>query len=294
MYPAAIADYQAPATIAAALEALGRGDDAMFIAGGMSLMQAIKVRLVRPSRLIDLQHVPELRGIIVDQGGVTIGAMTRYRDIAAAPELQGAHEALADAAAHVGDRQVRNRGTIGGSLCWNYVSACTPVAAIAAGAHIVLESAARGRRSLPVDAFLISPMETAREADEIAVAITLPAPPPRTGSAYRKWGLVTDALPVVGVGVRVALDDQGRCVEARIGLGGTADGSRRGKLAEERLLGLRAGDSAAIDAAFAALADAAAVQDDLWSDEAHRRALIRDLGRKVTQAAFARAQGVAM
>src|SRR5688572_5114437 len=126
MFPAAIAEYQAPTTVAAALDALAGRDDATFIAGGMSLMQAIKARLLRPSCLIDLQHVGELKGIASGTQGITIGAMTRYRDIAASPALAGAYQALADAAAHVGDRQVRNRGTIGGSLCWNYVAACTP------------------------------------------------------------------------------------------------------------------------------------------------------------------------
>jgi len=196
MLPAAIADYHAPTTILGSLDLLSGDDSTMFIAGGMSLMQAIKARLVRPSCLIDLQHVSEMKGISVDASGIRIGAMTRYRDIAASRALSGSHGALIDAAAHVGDRQVRNRGTIGGSLCWNYISACAPVAAITVGASIVLQSKSRGRRSMPVEDFLISPMETARQSDEIAVAVTLPSALPRAGSAYRKWGLVADALPV--------------------------------------------------------------------------------------------------
>jgi carbon-monoxide dehydrogenase medium subunit len=293
MFPAAIAAYEAPTSVAAALEALSAHEDAMFIAGGMSLMQAIKARLVRPRCLVDLQRVAELKGLSSEAGGIRIGAMTRYRDIAGSSLLRGAYEALVDATSHVGDRQVRNRGTIGGSLCWNYIAACTPVAAIAAGATIELQSKARGRRMLPVEDFLVSPMETQREGDEIALAVRLAAPAPRTGSAYRKWGLVTDALPVVGVGVLVSLDAEGRCASARVGLGGLGGGSQRNAIAEQGLLGLRVSDRRAIEAAFAGAAAAADVQADLWADQDFRRTLIRELGIEVALAAFARASGQA-
>ena len=149
MFPALIADYQAPRTIDAALDLLSGDEDIMFIAGGMSLMQAMKARLVRPSRLIDLQHVSAIKGIAVGADGITIGAMTRYRDIAESTALGLAFAALTDATSHVGDRQVRNRGTIGGSLCWNYITACTPVASVATGASIVLQSKAAVGAAFP-------------------------------------------------------------------------------------------------------------------------------------------------
>ena len=124
--------------------------------------------------------------------------MTRYRDIAADERLDGAFQALRDAASHVGDRQVRNRGTIGGSLCWNYIAACMPPTCIGIGASLDLVSKT-GKRSLCAEEFLQGPLETARGDDEIVVAVTLPAPRQSCGSAYKKWGLVTDALPVAGV-----------------------------------------------------------------------------------------------
>ena len=116
MYPAPIENYLAPETVQEALQALGAqaAGEAQFIAGGQSLMQAIKSRLISPRTLIDLQHVVELKGVSAGANGVRLGAMTRYRDIAAEERLNGAYEALRDAASHVGDRQVRNRGTIGG------------------------------------------------------------------------------------------------------------------------------------------------------------------------------------
>ena len=189
MYPAAIDAYTAPNTFEEAFGALdAHGEDAVCIAGGQSLMQAIKSRLVQPKCIVDLQHIAELKGISSDADGIHIGAMTRYREIAADAHLHGAYQALNDAASHVGDRQVRNRGTIGGSLCWNYIAACMPPTAIALGAQCALAKSS-GRRTLAAEDFIQSPLETAREANEILVSVDLPAAPARTGSAYKKWGL---------------------------------------------------------------------------------------------------------
>ena len=143
MYPAPIDEYVRPATVADALAALGRYEegDAAFIAGGQSLMQAVKARLVRPRCLIDLQAVSGLSGIDVGADGVRIGPMTRYVEIARDQRLSGAHAAVRDAAERIGDRQVRNRGTIGGSLCWNYVAACMPPTAIGLDAELELTAA---------------------------------------------------------------------------------------------------------------------------------------------------------
>lgn len=142
---------------------------------------------------------------------------------------------------------------------------------------------------MPVEDFLISPMETARQSDEIAVAVTLPSALPRAGSAYRKWGLVADALPVIGIGVCVSIDEYGRCVEARVGIGGLADGSKRCLTAEQHLVGLRVSDHEGVVHAFETAAAAADVQADMWTDEPHRRALIREVGTQVAISAFERA-----
>ncbi|MBT5674119.1 MAG: hypothetical protein HOJ07_00385, partial [Rhodospirillaceae bacterium] len=126
MYPAAIEDYVRPGTVSEALATLGKYEagDAIFMAGGQSAMQAVKTRLLRPRCVIDLQAVAELQGVSAGGDGVRIGPMTRYAALATEGSFNGAYQALNDAAARIGDRQVRNRGTIGGSLCWNYVAAC--------------------------------------------------------------------------------------------------------------------------------------------------------------------------
>jgi len=290
MYPAIIENYEAPRSINEALQALTKnGKDSCFIAGGQSLMQAIKARVLAPKRLIDLQHVKELKGIEYNQGAVRIGAMTRYRDIAADERLDGAYQALRDGAAHVGDRQVRNRGTIGGSLCWNYIAACMPPTCIGIGASLDLVSRG-GRRSLPAEEFLQGPLETARHDDEMLVAVTLPKPPAMSGSAYKKWGLVTDALPVVGVCASVELGDDRRCRKARLAIGGLATGPRRAKAGEKALIGVASADAPAISKAAETAAASTETQSDMWADAEYRKKLIETLARDVIAVAFARAE----
>jgi aerobic carbon-monoxide dehydrogenase medium subunit len=290
MYPAIIENYEAPRSVNEALQALTKnGKDSYFIAGGQSLMQAIKARVVSPNCLIDLQHVNELKGTEYDHGAVRIGAMTRYRDIAADERLDGAYQALRDAASHVGDRQVRNRGTIGGSLCWNYIAACMPPTCIGIGASLDLVSKA-GRRSLLAEEFLQGPLETARHDDEILVAVTLSKPPAMSGSAYKKWGLVTDALPVVGVCASVELGDDRRCREARLAIGGLATGPRRAKTGEEALIGVAGTDAPAISKAAETAAASTETQSDMWADAEYRKKLIETLARDVIAIAFARAE----
>jgi len=290
MYPAIIDNYDAPTSVQEALQILAkRGNESYFVAGGQSLMQAIKARVISPKNLIDLQHVTELKGIEYNQGAVRIGAMTRYRDIAADERLNGAYQALRDAATHVGDRQVRNRGTIGGSLCWNYIAACMPPTCIGIGASLDLVSRA-GRRSLLAEKFLQGPLETARRDDEIIVAVTLPAAPMMCGSGYKKWGLVTDALPVVGVCASVELGDDGRCRVARLAIGGLATGPRRAEAGEKALIGVSGTDTSAISNAAEIAAASTETQSDMWADAEYRKKLIETLACDVIAAAFARAE----
>ena len=292
MYPAPIDEYVRPTTVADALAALGRHEegDAVFIAGGQSLMQAVKARLVRPRCLIDLQAVEGLSGIEVGAEGVRIGPMTRYAEIARDARLGGAWGALGDAARRVGDRQVRNRGTIGGSLCWNYVAACMPPTVLGLGATLELTAADGSTRTLRAEEFLGGPLETAREENEILTAIAIPATQANAGSAYKKWGLVTDALPVIGVCIALEAAE-GRCSAARVAVGGLAGGPQRAGAAEAALVGVAADDGAGIAAAMDAAAGEIETQGDLWADSDYRKQLIRSLGADVAASAFARAAG---
>jgi aerobic carbon-monoxide dehydrogenase medium subunit len=295
MYPAPIEQFSAPTSLVEALTLVkGNVGQAVCLAGGMSVMQAIKARTLKPQHVVDLNAVADLRGIRASAGGVRIGAMTRYTELAAADELRGAYQALADAAAHVGDRQVRNRGTLGGSLCWNYLAACSPPTCLALGAQVELAHMAGTKpasRTVAIDDFLKTPLETARRPDELLVAVTLPKAPENAGSAYKKWGLVTDALPVIGVAVFVQTDGSGTCTTARVGVGGLASGPTRAAAIEKGLVGCRAGDAERIAEAFATGGKALPLQSDLWASTEYRRLLLSDLGAAVTATAFARAKG---
>jgi aerobic carbon-monoxide dehydrogenase medium subunit len=290
MYPAVIHDYRRPKSVQEAVKGIADGGaDAVFIAGGQSLMQALKVRLVQPHALIDLQDVAELKGVRFD-GNVRIGAMTRYVDLAAETRLAPAYAALLDAARHVGDRQVRNRGTIGGSLCWNYIAACMPAVALTLDATMNLVSGRGGERRLQAREFIGAPLETARKDDELLVSLELPASPAGAGSAYAKWSLVSDGLPVIGACVYVELEG-GSCARARVGFGGLASGPRRSPAAEAQLVGCKVGDDQAVARAMAAAAEELETQGDLWADPAYRSHLIRTLGAKMASAALLRASG---
>ncbi len=291
MFPAPIDSYVRPESIPEAIAALAAYEDgeAHFIAGGQSLMQVIKARMVQPRCVIDLQSIEALRGIRPRQGAVSIGAMTRYVDIETDTRLDDAYGALRDAAMHVGDRQVRNRGTLGGSVCWNYLAACMPAVVLGLGASMQLVGAEGTIRDVIADDFLLGPLETARDVGEMLVAVNFNAAAGRSGSAYAKCGLVTDSLPVVGICVAVTLNTKGVCTDARVAFAGLANGAERNEVAEQHLHG-SAGDDAVLSSAFAAAAENAAVHADAWADKRYRQQLIKTLGVKVGRQAFARAR----
>ena len=292
MYPAPIEAYFAPRTIEEALQhRADAGGDAAFIAGGMSLMQAMKARLVAPRALIDLNEVEELSGLARGPRGLTVRPLTRYRELAKVSALRGALQALADAAATVGDRQVRNAGTIGGNLCWNHVAACMPNACLCLDASLVLASLAGGERVVPIERFLIGPLETALRDDELLIEIRFP--PTRqwgVGSAYEKIGATVDGLPIVGIAALIEVDEAGLCADARFSVGGVLPTARRFDGVGALLCGRPGTDTAFAEAASAA-ADAIETQTDHLASARYRKVLIRTLGRDVLAQAHARALG---
>jgi aerobic carbon-monoxide dehydrogenase medium subunit len=292
VYPSEIEGYVAPCTVQEATEAFAKwGEETHYIAGGQSLMQAVKSRMIRPRCLVDLQKIVSIRGLHEDGSGRRIGAMTRYCDIASSRRLGGAFAALVDAASHVGDRQVRHRGTIGGSLCWNYISACMPVTNLAIGSQMSLVSLSGATRELGVDAFLGAPMETSRNEGEILLSIKLPQPAGRAGSAYRKWSLLTDGLPMIGVAAFLVLDETDRCALARIAVTGLESGPTRVPAAERALLGLAGSDRAKIETLLKDSASSLQMHSDEAGDAEYRKVLFRQLSLEVVTMAFDRAFG---
>jgi aerobic carbon-monoxide dehydrogenase medium subunit len=290
MFPALLEEYLTPTTLEDAIVALTRNAEARVIAGGMSLMQLVKSRQARPRCLIDLQRVESLRQVRVDASGVSIGAMVRHRDVAVEPRLSPAYAALSDAAAVIGDRQVRNRGTIGGNLCFNDIASDLPPAVLALGAELAIAGPDGRRRTMQAGDFFRGPREVAMAAGEILTAVMLPPWPARSGSAYLKYGFTVDGPPVVGVAAAVRLDEAGRCAAAAIAVGGILPGPRRLAAAEHLLIGRPSADEGARDEAAAA-AQAIDTQTDLWADAPYRKALLRQLTRQALARAVERASG---
>jgi carbon-monoxide dehydrogenase medium subunit len=204
-------NYQAPATLEEALAAIAAAEDGKLLAGGMTLIPALKLRFAQPSDLIDLGRIAALRGIAVNGGTVTIGAMMTHAEVAASAEIQAAIPALASLAGHIGDPQVRHRGTIGGSICNNDPAADYPAALMALDATVETD-----RREIGAQDFFVGLFETALAPGEIATAVRFPIP---ERAAYRKFPNPASRYAVVGVfvaktaaGIKVAVTGAGACV----------------------------------------------------------------------------------
>jgi aerobic carbon-monoxide dehydrogenase medium subunit len=197
-------NYQKAKSVADAAALLAKNGDAKPLAGGQSLIAAMKLRLARPSDVVDLGTLPDLKGIKVDGSTVTIGAMTRHAEVAASAEVKKAIPALASLAASIGDRQVRNMGTIGGSLANNDPAADYPAGVLGLGATVVTN-----KRKIAADDFFKGMYETALGQGELITAVAFPIP---KRAAYMKFKNPASRFALVGVlvadtgkGVRVAV-----------------------------------------------------------------------------------------
>lgn len=204
-------EYAQPTTIADAVKALAANGEAKFIAGGQTLLPSMRLGLAAPSHLVDLDRVDELKGIRVDGTTVTIGAMTRHAAVAADENVRRLVPALAHLAEMIGDRQVRNRGTIGGSVANSDPAACYPSAVLALDATLKTD-----RRTIAAKDFFKGLYETALEPGELLVSIAFPSP---EKSAYQKFRQQASHFPLVGVfvartanGSRVAVTGAGPVV----------------------------------------------------------------------------------
>ena len=202
--------YQTPSSVADASRAAS-ASEAKIVAGGQSLLASMKLGLAAPESLVSLSGIAELKGITVSGGVVKIGAMTTHAEVAASKEVAAAIPALADLAGKIGDRQVRNRGTIGGSLANNDPAACYPAAALGLGATIHTNT-----RQIAADDFFKGLYETALAEGELITAVSFPVP---ARAAWQKFFQPASRFSIVGVfvsqgpqGVRVAVTGAAACV----------------------------------------------------------------------------------
>ncbi len=241
MFPSKF-DYYAPSTVQDAVALLAKNKDAKVLAGGHSLLPAMKLRLANPPVLVDIGHIDALKGIRAGQGQTAIGALTTHAMIAASQEMAMQCSALAEAAALIGDRQVRNRGTIGGSLSHADPAADYPAVMLALGAQMQVVGP-KGQRTINADDFFQGMMMTALQPDELLTEVRIPALPPHTGCAYLKFQNPASRFAIVGVCAVVTLNDQGAVSQARIGITGACAAPTRAKGAEAALVGKKLDDA---------------------------------------------------
>ena len=289
MHPASFG-YHAPGSLEEAFDLLQQhGEDAKVLAGGHSLLPAMKLRLTQPGYLIDLRRIPGLGGIRTEDDALAVGALTTHTRVAAAETVRRAVPGLADTAAVIGDLQVRNRGTMGGSVAHADPAADLPVTLTALDAAFVLASRA-GERVVSADDFFVDFFTTALEPHEILTEIRIPAPPAGAGTSYAKLPHPASGYVVVSAAAALRVDGNGVCSEARVVLGGVAGTPRRAAATEAALLGQELTREAAA-AAAARAADDIDPHADSYADEEYKRHMAVVYAGRAIEAAAGRGRG---
>ena len=281
-------DYQRPTTVQEAVKALGTGRDAKVLAGGHSLIPLMKLGLAQPRTLVDIGGIASLREIRATATEITIGALATHEQVASHAAIAKSLAALSDAAASVGDVQVRARGTVGGSLSHADPAADEPAAILALDATLVAVGP-KGERTIKAAEFFKGTFETALAPDEILTQIRIPIPSGgTTGSAYRFFPHPASGFAVVGVAVVITRGADGAIKKAQIAITGAAERPYRASAAEKALQGTR-GDAAAIAKAAGLAADRVTPLDDLTATATFRKHLAGVFTKRATSAALERA-----
>jgi carbon-monoxide dehydrogenase medium subunit len=285
MFPTSF-EYHVPKSVPEAVGLLAQHQDAKVLAGGHSLLPSMKLRLAQPSTLVDIGRLKELVRIASDANSTTIGAMTTHAMIAASKDIQQQFPALADAAGEIGDLQVRNRGTIGGSLAHADPAADYPAVMIALSAEMHALGLA-GTRTIKAADFFVDLMTTALQANELLIEVRIPALAPRTGCAYVKFPNPASRFAMAGVCACITLDAQGVCAKASIGVTGACATAKRATATEAALQGKKL-DTATIAAAAAQAADGMDCLSDIHASAEYRAHLVTVMTQRAIQAAVAR------
>lgn len=276
-------DYALPDTLEEAIALLAADGSARLIAGGQSLLPTMAYRLASPSLLVDLRKVPGLDRIEVDDRGVRLGATVRWRDIIDDARLAKAHPLLVEAVTHIGHYQIRNRGTVGGSLAHADPSAELPGIAVACGAELTLVGPA-GSRVIRADEFFLGPLSTALAADEVLVGLRLPPWPETRRWSFEEFSRRRGDLAIAGVALHYDPDPGGRARNVRVAAFGASPFAHR--LPEvEQAIEARVVDASTIETAAGAAADAVRPSDDLHASAAYRRSLVATLVERVLKRA---------
>ncbi len=289
MIPASF-EYHAPRSITEATDLLVKlGEDAKVLAGGQSLIPLMKLRLAAPQHVIDINGVPGLAYIREADGFLRIGALARESDLEESDLIRTRYPLLFDTCRVVADPLVRNLATVGGNLAHADPANDHPATMLALGAEVVAVGRG-GERRIPVASFFTGPFTTALGAGEILVEIRIPIPPPRSGGAYVKLERKVGDFATAGVAVQVALDADGTCARAGIGLTNVGSTPIRAEGAEAALRGNRL-DDRTIQRAARLAAEASDPSADLRGSVEYKKDMVRVLTARALRKALERAGG---
>lgn len=277
-------EYLAPSTPSEVVRILAsRPGEAKILAGGQTLLPMMAYRLAQPALLIDLKNIQGLNKIVIDQSGVRLGARTRWRDIEDDDGLVKAQPLLKEAISHVAHYQVRNRGTVGGSLAHADPASELPCVAVTCEAEIRVLGP-QGERRIKAEDFFLGALTTALAEDEIILEVHFPAWPSNRHWAFKEFSRRPGDFALAGVALFYDLDSQQRACNAHIGVVGACQCSQRLSAAEQALNG-NAIDHGTILAVAAAAAQQANPPGDLHGDVAYRKALVATLLQRALEEA---------
>ncbi|MCH8108513.1 MAG: xanthine dehydrogenase family protein subunit M [Chloroflexi bacterium] len=281
-------DYHAPTSVAEAVSLLSQHEgNAKLLAGGHSLVPLMKLRLAQPEVIIDLGKISSMAYIEEKDGNLAIGAMTTYAQIESSDLVRSRAPMLAEAAGLVADPQVRNMGTIGGSLAHADPAADLTAVVLALGAQLITSSTGE-HRTLSIDDFFVDLLTTALQPTEILSEILIPALAPRTGTAYTKFANKASHYAIVGVAAVVTLDSGGVCQEAKIAITGAGPKASRAVETEAALRGNRL-DDAAIKAAAQSAGAGIDFLEDIHASGEYRAHLTAVFAERAIREAASRA-----
>ena len=283
-------EYHVPQTLAEAARLLAQfGQDGKILAGGHSLLPLMKLRLASPRHLVDIGRVAELKYIREEADKILIGALATHYQIESSELLKQKCPLLPETAREIGDVQVRNKGTLGGSLAHADPAADWPAAILALGGEVEARSE-RGNRWIPAQEFFVEMLTTTLQVDEILTAIRVPALPVHGGEAYVKFAQPASGFAIVGAAARIVLDDAGSIAEVRVGITGVAAKPYRAAAVEGVLQG-HPPTAKRIAEAAAYAAEGVEANADLYASAEYRAHLAGVYERRALERAVERAGG---
>ena len=283
-------EYQAPKTLDEALRALGRhGDEAKILAGGHSLLPMMKLRLASPRYVVDIGRIRGMDYIREERDKIAIGALVTHAQVIASELLRAKCPLLPETASEIGDMQVRNRGTIGGSIAHADPAADYPASILALDADMVVQSSS-GKRTIPAADFFVDLLTTQIRPGEILTEIRVPIKRANEGTAYKKFHQPASGFAIVGAAARVISGKAGQIEDIALGMTGVGSKAYRATAVEKSLRGKTASEPL-IAEACAKAAQGVDPLGDIFASAEYRREMASVFARRAITSALEKAMG---